>query len=341
MRPGSDGVDSGVPDRLAGITPMAPSLRILPTEVPVPGLKRRLRILQASDLNLCECDRRDPDRLEALSRQNRRLGGLQLAYLDQLVAEIPHLAPDFVALTGDLMESATSANLDTLSSRLESVRVPFGLTLGERDWDAPADWGQERRQAHRERLWIRFIGDYRWSPEFEDTIVGGVRLVMLDNSDYQIRLEQLRKFNTAVRGAEPVVLFCHVPLSLPYLRRAVIAKWQDPILCGESDWDPRRRARWGILSRNTTITRRFRAVALETPGLAAAFAGHVQLDRKDRIPGGGLQWVTPALSQGFARMITLAPAPKAEPQEIDTTSWEIPASVMAEAEEPVLQEATA
>jgi len=320
---------------------MAPSLRILSTEVPVLGLKQPLRILQVSDLHLCECDRRDPGRLEQLARLNRRQGGAALAYLDRLFDELPHIAPDFVAFTGDLMESATCANLEALALRLDGLRIPFGFTLGDRDWDAPADWAYERRQSHRERMWLQFIGDYRWSPEFEERAIGGIRLVFIDNSDYQVRLDQFRQFSRVIRGEDPAVLFCHIPLSLPYLRRAVIAKWQDPILCGESDWDPKRRARWGILPRNTSVTRRFRAAALEAPCLVAAFAGHVQLDRKDKIPGGGVQYVTPPLYQGYARLITLSPAARAGGGGPGELRWETPAEAIdfAGAEEPVLQEA--
>ena len=287
---------------------MTSSLRILSTQLPVAGVARRRRILLVSGAHLCECDHRDAGQQERLARLNRRLGGASLENFDRLIYDIPHIAPDFVAFAGDLMESATAANWDVLASRLAMLRVPFGLTLGERDWSSPAEWPYDRRQSYRERQWLRFIAEHRWSPEFEETELDGARLVFLDNSDYQIRVDQFRQFNRVLRTGEPTILFCHIPLSLPCLRRAVVERCQDPMLCGETDWDSRRRSRLGILPRNTVITRRFHAIALEAPSLVAAFAGHLDLDRKDRMPSGALQWVTPPLCRGFARLITLVPA---------------------------------
>ena len=48
-------------------------------------------------------------------------------------------------------------------------------------------------------MWLQFIGDYRWSPEFEEAELDGARLVFLDNSDYQIRVDQFRQFNRVLR----------------------------------------------------------------------------------------------------------------------------------------------
>lgn len=284
------------------------SLSLLSTELPVAGLAQRLRILHVDGAHLCECDHRDLAEGERLAKLSLDFGGDSLANLDRLIYDIPHIAPDFVAFTGDLMESPTAANWEALASRLSSLRVPFGLTLGDRDWALSGDWAHARRQSYRERQWLRFIAEHRWSPEFEETALCGARLAFLDNSDYQVRLGQFRQLNQVLRTGFPTVLFCHIPLSLPPLRNAVIEQWGDPVLCGGADWEAERRARWGILPHNTPITRRFHSVALAAPSLVAVFAGHVDMGRKDRMPNGAFQYLTPPLCQGFARLITLIPA---------------------------------
>jgi predicted MPP superfamily phosphohydrolase len=287
---------------------MPQQINVIKTRLRIPGLQKTLRILHVTDVHLAECDRRDPQQRRFLAWVDEHQGGNALANFDRLIALLPKLAPDFIAFTGDMMDSATHANWEALTTRLRSLRIPYGLTFGNHDWDLPRHGTQDRDQGHRKKLWQKTARACSRHPEFEVFSLAGIRLVFLDNSDYQVSPGQFRRLNRELRKSKPTLLFYHIPVSLPSLRPAVIDKWSDPIMCGEPDWEPMRRRRWRVLAKTPRTTREFRQRVMRDRTIAAAFTGHVHFDHQDRLPSGARQYVTPPLYQSHVRLITLIPA---------------------------------
>lgn len=276
-------------------------LTIHQTLLRIPGLAAPLRILHATDLHLCECDRRDPASQAFLAWRDEHFGGPRAA-LDRLLAAMPKLAPDFVAVTGDLIDAVTQANLAAIMRYLRRLDVPFGVTFGNHDWP-------ETRLDERRRLWRVFRAELGRTADFECFDLNGVQLVFLDNSDYQVDARQLQKLERVLRDTVgPVLLFYHIPVSLPSLRPPVLRKWCDPILCGDPEWDALGRRRWKVMPRDRPSTVRFRKLVLRHPRITAAFCGHVHLAHADALRGGARQFVTPPVYAGSVRLITLQPA---------------------------------
>jgi len=103
-------------------------VKVLRTSLSIRGLPKPVRILHATDIHLCECDRRDPKQKKALAYMKEHMGGAStLGYWKALLAQIPRLAPDFIALTGDFVNSFTRANWDAFVKPLKRLRIPFGV----------------------------------------------------------------------------------------------------------------------------------------------------------------------------------------------------------------------
>ncbi len=64
----------------------------------------------------------------------------------------------------------------------------FLYTPGNHDWEYP---GQPWNDATREAYYPRFAGLTNGSPAQQVVVVGGVRLIGIDNSNYQVTTEQV------------------------------------------------------------------------------------------------------------------------------------------------------
>lgn len=295
---------------------MSRKLHILNANLVIPGLGKTLRILHVTDVHLCECDRRDP-RQEKYLAWIRECRGDPVERFDRLLAELPHLAPDFVAFTGDLFDSPTRANMEAATKRLKALRIPYGLTFGNHEWDWPAHGTAERRPAHRRSLWRLFRREFGCHPEFQIYSLPGIQLLFLDNSDYQVSGRQFNLLQAELHPRNPpALLFYHIPVALRSLSPAVMTKWHDPIMCGEPGWDGLRREHWQVSRKDLPSTLRFRDLVLRSRSVVGAFCGHVHLEHADRLPSGAQQFVTPTLYEGHARLITLRPAPPARSPRI-------------------------
>ncbi|HKB89535.1 MAG TPA: metallophosphoesterase [Opitutaceae bacterium] len=263
---------------------------------------------QVTDAHLCECDDRDPHQREYLRGLNHKLGGKARYYFDLVFAELSGMNLDFIALTGDQMNSPTQANWDALTEKLRTLSVPYGLTFGNHDWDWPEGGTYERRPTYRSDWWQKHSSVLDKTPSFEVFSVSGVNLVFLDNSDYQVSDEQLAKLKAIETANVPSLLFFHIPVSVPSLRPATIVKWGFPILCGETEWKAEDKDRWSLMPYDYESTGRFYRHISQTRAFEAVFSGHLHLTSDDVLPSGVRQFVTPALYDGFARIITLKPA---------------------------------
>jgi hypothetical protein len=126
--------------------------------------------------------------------------------------------------------------------------------------------------------------------------IQGIRLIVLDNSTYEIQPEQLEFFRVQAATGQPLALFVHIPLYAP--GRGV------GFGCGHPDWgaetdrnyELERRPRWPVAG-HTAVTRTFHHEVFATPNLLGIFAGHIHRPSVD-IVNGLPQFVTEANATG-------------------------------------------
>ena len=195
---------------------------------------------------------------------------------------------DCLVMTGDIIDAPSEGNLAYLREKLAGRS--FFYVTGNHDWCFPPDHpvGPEGQYAFRPLL-ERASG---FPIGFCTRKVGGLTLIGLDNTSYQVTQAQAEAVFAVLERGEPAALCCHVPFFCDTLWESVRDYWQQPILTGcpdevlaQSSVDP------GGL-RPTDETRAFVRRLKTFPNLAAILAGHIHFNHEDRFSAYTVQIVT-------------------------------------------------
>ncbi|MBL9127595.1 MAG: metallophosphoesterase, partial [Verrucomicrobiales bacterium] len=187
---------------------------------------------------------------------------------------------DLVVLGGDLFSFPSEAAIEWALSRLAETGLPYAYVAGNHDWHYE---GMEGTSDRLRETWIqrRLRPVYGGAhPLMAARDVGGVRLVLLDNSTYEIHPEQLEFFRAQARFGLPIVLCVHIPLYVP--GRPV------GFGCGHPEWGAKtdrgfeleRRPPWRETG-HTACTMEFHRTVFSTPNLLGIFAGHIHRPSTD------------------------------------------------------------
>jgi 3',5'-cyclic AMP phosphodiesterase CpdA len=282
----------------------------LETVIRVSGLQQPLSIMHITDCHLTEVDERDEENVHThadkqkayFEERNFLTSGVNLERFTQR-ANQPDI--DATVWTGDIIDFPSHANLDRISEQFGLLKKPYLYTLGNHDW---LHAHQEINDQTRESNYGCF---QTWVPEFPGYQVcslGGVKLVALDNSNYQLEESQWKRLVVAMESDEPWLLFMHIPVGLPVLEQAVIRKFDAPILMAAEHWTAEARKHWHV-KEDTPFTRLFaeRIAARQTGQLLGIFCGHVHFSFEESFADNRLQYVTGPGFAGQYRLIRLLP----------------------------------
>jgi hypothetical protein len=189
---------------------------------------------------------------------------------------------DLLALTGDLFSYPSEAAIEWVDSILSGSGLRYAYTTGNHDWHYE---GMEGSSADLRQTWInnRLLSLYQGqNPLYYAVDLKGLRVIMIDNSTYEISSEQLGFFKQQAKSGLPLLLMMHIPLYAP--GRPV------GYGCGHPDWNQRHDNGYKIERRmfwpeegHTPVTMQFRDVVLNTPNLLAVFTGHIHRQTVDVI----------------------------------------------------------
>ncbi|MEM9658704.1 MAG: metallophosphoesterase, partial [Planctomycetota bacterium] len=191
---------------------------------------------------------------------------------------------DLVALVGDIFSFPSEAAIEWTLEQLEKSKVRYLYVAGNHDWHYEGMPGslEELRET-----WI----EKRLKPLYQEKNplmaaydVGGIRMLSIDNSHYQIVPEQLTFFRSQVKAGKPLVLMLHIPLFAP--GRSI------GFGCGNPAWgaaavrnfELERRPRWPA-SGHTATTTAFHREVFAAPNLLGVFAGHIHEHSVDVVNG--------------------------------------------------------
>lgn len=189
-----------------------------------------------------------------------------------------------VALVGDILSFPSHAAVDWVQQQLQAIGLPHLYVAGNHDWHyegLPGSLSELRAHWIRERLLPLYGAD---NPLMTTRLVSGVRVVALDNSNYQITDAQLEYFRRELATGEPVLLLVHIPLYAP-LRPVGFG-------CGHPEWgsaadrnfELERRERWPE-SGHTATTFEFHRLVFSSPQVLGVLAGHIHRPSVDIVNG--------------------------------------------------------
>ena len=197
------------------------------------------------------------------------------------------LAPDAIFLLGDIVSYPSEAGIEYAKSLLDETGIPWYYTNGNHDWHYEGMEGTEI--ALREEWTAR-----RLSPLFKganhllySVDVKGLKVIMLDNSVYEILPEQLTLFRKEMAQRKPALMMSHIPLYAPGFTTGYG--------CGHPDWNAEtdrnyiveRRPRWPAEGHTETTFAFWKEVVTgcRKNNLLATFAGHVHHQASSLVEG--------------------------------------------------------
>jgi predicted phosphodiesterase len=286
------------------------------TLIKVEGLREMASFMHITDSHLIEVDDREGEEvLEKHLRYNEQIlrkkdydlhGGTSTRYRVESVFNLCNFRKvDSTILTGDMMLYPSFANLEFLNQSLKILQAPYLFTLGNHDWHyRHLAWNDETRELY----YPRFAEFTNNNPAFQMQKIKGVKLITVDNSNYQITGEQLAFVREQLADGSPCLLFLHIPLYIPSLVEDIMDVWKAPIMMAAPGWEPGPQKAWKVRETDPN-TAEFHAMITggEYENLLAIFCGHVHFSHKDEFAPGRYQYVTRAFFSGGYRLIKLAP----------------------------------
>jgi predicted MPP superfamily phosphohydrolase len=252
----------------------------------ISGALKEFSFIHWSDVHLSECDLRDEKLVGKMAQRAKAFGGDPTYVAREMVQEFNGLKPDLVAVTGDYLDAPTQANIEIGAEILNSLDAPACIALGNHEWGPPS------------KPWDR---DY-WRPRLRPLTaqpldwhvlqLHGVNLLFVDDSNYQITTEQLRKTQELLEDGRDCILFLHIPVAINSLAPRTVQKWRVPILLGAEGISADKRKQWQMGKRIEPSTAEFCRLVKSHPQVKAIFAGHLHFDHEDQYRKGCSQYVT-------------------------------------------------
>lgn len=183
-------------------------------------------------------------------------------------------AYDAILMLGDFLSFPSEAAVEQFAELFQNSKVPCLFTAGNHDWHFEGMAGSEKELRCK---WINkmLLPLYNGHDPFAYAVtIKGLKILMFDNSIYEILPEQLDFLEKELADGMPAIIGCHIPFYVP--GRNIFFG------CGHPDWnganDPyfeiERRERWRAEGHTETTIKFYRTV-MEAPNIAGIFAGHI------------------------------------------------------------------
>jgi hypothetical protein len=191
---------------------------------------------------------------------------------------------ELFAMIGDIVSFPSEAAVEWVCNEVANAGLPTVYTAGNHDWHYE---GMEGSSTDLRAAWIekRLLPLYGGrNPMMAAHDIKGVRILVIDNSTYEIERDQLAFFQSHAATGVPLVLMVHIPLYAP----------GRPIGfgCGHPEWGAssdksyqiEKRPRWRETG-HTATTREFHRAVFSCPSLLGVFAGHTHKASTDIVNG--------------------------------------------------------
>ncbi|MAE63541.1 MAG: hypothetical protein CMJ18_04655 [Phycisphaeraceae bacterium] len=272
----------------------------------VERLTEPVRFAYASDFHLPPMSENVPARYQpAIQWWAREMGDPNTA-LGPVLDEITRFDVDFVFFGGDILDCFDLVTARHVREQCKQRGLRNWFQFGNHDiesWVMRFETHQFDADVRREKaealfaIWDMTGSDYAFT-------IKGVGFISLDCPYHKITdgqwagvlgADQVDWLERQIQGEDPVVVFHHVPLSLPTFEHRMRAIWNGKLATLKDD----------------AATQRFRDLVADAPQVLGTFAGHTHMRSEDPI-GCNWQFVTGAGHERQWRLVCISPeaAPK-------------------------------
>lgn len=274
--------------------------------VEVSGVEKEFSFIHWTDVHLSECDRRDETLLVKMASRANCFGGDPTSVAREMVETFNALKPDLVAVTGDFLDAPTQANIEIGAEILGSLDSPVCITVGNHEWGflvEPCD----------RDYWLPRLQPLAKQPlDWHVQEMYGVNLLFVDDSNYQITPEQLRKTEELLGDGRPCILFLHIPVVIDSLVPRTVQTWKKPIILGAEGISPDKRTQWRMGDEVEPSTATFCSLVKSHQQMKAIFAGHLHFNHDDEYRQGCSQYVTSGGFEKGYRKVRIVPVIEGE-----------------------------
>lgn len=256
-------------------------LKIQKAAVTIPSLRNEYRFWHFSDAHIAHAYPEDSEEAHALAEKQAACWATDGkpssdVFLDVLEEAKKHEA-ELLLMAGDCADYYSESNLRFLTENLEKAAIPVLYAYGNHEGASyVTNLGDPRK------FYPDYAGLMGETPNFQVKDFGDFVLIAVDNSDHNIRQEQLDRLKEQFTRGIPVILVMHIPLSTEAIIPDMEAKWgRNPVyfMLG-TDAEPE-------------TTREFcRLVTAEDSPVAAIFAGHVHFMHSGEFAPGRMQYTS-------------------------------------------------
>ncbi len=256
------------------------------------GEGKKIKLLHTSDSHISHADSRDNERKNALAiRRFGEFGGNRNNYENELKISVDYSKDncDLLVHTGDAIDFVSYENLDIVKNELG--RCPHFFAVGNHEFSQYVGEAWEDDE-YRAVSYDLVQSAYKDKLNCDSTVIGGVKLISLDNGYYYFRPEQYDFLRKELNCSLPCILMMHTPLHTRSFYDYLMAdgKRECAYLCGTPSEltacysDHRRRQQ----TTNELTTEVIEYIASNCGGdkpVRAILAGHLHFDHEDRFAG--------------------------------------------------------
>lgn len=152
-----------------------------------------------------------------------------------------------ILLLGDMLSFPSEKGVDVLASLIKNSPIPVHFIAGNHDWHYEGVPGSDMAQR---KEWIpkRLLPLYNGNDPMNYAVeIDGLKILMVDNSTYELTASQLAFLRKELADKKPAILGCHIPfyLFLPS-HSSVNFGCGNPSWGAATDpyWEIERRERW-------------------------------------------------------------------------------------------------
>ncbi len=266
--------------------------------VHIPGLKHSYRFIFMSDLHIIvENDEISPESLGNVRARYETFQSAAGKSSSELWEELPDYfnmqQADAVLLGGDMIDYASTANINALRQGIEEMKAPVLYVRADHDYNPYNCEGLDKKDMKKLH---ESIDGYKGISliEFEDLCIVGI-----NNSTKQISKGQLKRFQEIAGLGKPIILLTHVPLESKVdasILEESKKEWQDRALV----WGE------GCYYEPNEATKEFLAMVYDADSPVKAIAcGHLHFTWEGRLTESCIQHVFSAMYPGRYGIITV------------------------------------
>jgi len=195
----------------AGSKPKKSSMAVENVTVEIDGLESEYTFVYVSDLHIIVKNEEISEEHVATVDQrivsfSEKIGMTPAELWETLPAELDAYEADGILFGGDMLDYASTSNLECLKRGLDSLKTPYLFVRADHDY---ANWYNNLDMAYVKDLHAQIDGANEVSLlEFPDLCVVG-----LDNTTSNITDSALARFKEIYALGKPIVLLTHVPIA--------------------------------------------------------------------------------------------------------------------------------